>query len=348
MNNNRDIKVVAGGGGATQGLFHNIVSVSNLLSAWQEFRCGKRKKKDVADFELHLEDNLFLLNEKLQKGIYIPDPYQPFSISDPKPRQIHKATVRDRVLNQAIFRVLYPVFNKSFIYDSYSSRKGKGTHVAVSRLFNATQKVSKNWKCGGYVLKCDIAKFFDSVDHDILFEFLKNKIKDKQVLILLEKIIQSFEKTKNKGIPLGNVTSQLFANVYLHELDHFVKHTLRVRYYFRYADDFVILDTDKNVLENYEKKMREFLLEQLQLRLHDNKVFIRKISQGIDFLGYVVLPYTLVLRTKTKNRILRKITNPKNEKDEKFFQKLDSYLAILKHCKSSAIKKEIFESLIDL
>ena len=347
MNNHRDIKIVSGGGAPTS-LFHDIVSVANLLSAWQEFRCGKRKKKDVADFELHLEDNLFLLHEKLLNGSYIPDPYQPFSISDPKPRRIHKATVRDRVLNQAVFRILYPIFNKSFIYDSYSSRQGKGTHIAVSRLFNAVRKVSKNWHSSGYVLKCDIAKFFDSVDHDIQFEFLKNKIKDEQVLILLEKIIQSFEKSKNKGIPLGNVTSQLFANVYLHELDHFVKHTLRAKQYFRYADDFVILDVDKNVLEDYERKIREFLLEKLQLRLHDNKVFIRKISQGIDFLGYVVLPYTLVLRTKTKNRIFKKLIQTKNEKDEKFFQKIDSYLAVLKHCKSRAIKKEIFESLVDL
>jgi len=336
------------GGGLPQSLFHNIISVSNLLSAWKEFRKGKRKKKDVAIFEMHLEDNIFKMHEELALEKYILDPYEAFSISDPKLRKIHKASVRDRVLNQAIFRVLYLIFNKSFIFDSYSSRKGKGTHIGVARLFSATRKMSANWNNLGYVLKCDVAKFFDSVNHEILISLLKRKINDPSVFVLLEKIISSFEKSVVCGLPLGNVTSQLFSNIYLNELDRFVKHTLKVRYYFRYADDFVILQNDKVILENYEKRIREFLIQNLKLKLHEDKVSIKKVSQGIDFLGYVILPHTLILRTKTKNRILNRIfREAKNNENEKFFQILDSYLGVLKHCKSKAIKKEIFEFLVE-
>jgi RNA-directed DNA polymerase len=343
--NNRDIKNRVGGGPAG-GLFHNISSIANLFSVWSEFRKGKRKKRDVAIFEMHLEDNLFRLHEELGSGVFKLDPYQSFSVSDPKPRKIHKATVRDRVLNQAVFRVLYPVFDKSFIFDSFSSRKRKGVHAGVARLFSASGKATANWKKPGYVLKSDVAKFFDSIDHAILFSLLKRRIKDSKTLELLRIIIGSFEKSPGLGLPLGNVTSQLFANIYLNELDRFIKHTLKAGYYFRYADDFIILHSDRNMLLEYEESVREFLWENLRLKLHKNKVLVRKISQGVDFLGYVVLPHALVLRTKTKNRILRKIML-EEAIDEKFFRRLDSYLGILKHCKSRSIKKEIFDYLLD-
>lgn len=340
-------KLLRGGGCHFQRLFHNIVSVANLLSAWKEFRKGKRKKHDVAEFEFYLEDNLFKMNEELEKQIFVFDEYEPFIVNDPKRREIHKASVRDRVLNQAIFRVLYPVFNKSFIYDSFSSRVGKGIHIGVNRLFNASQKVTENWREGGYALKCDIRNFFDSVDHTVLFELIKRKIKDEKTLDLISRIINGFEKTENKGIPLGNVTSQLFANIYLNELDRFVKHTLKVKYYFRYADDFVLLEKDEDTLKEYKYKIEEFLERNLLLCLHKDKVFIRKIQQGVDFLGYVVLPHTIILRTKTKKRILKKIFAKKTENDsEIFFKTLDSYLGVLKHCKSRQIKEELFNSLL--
>ncbi len=301
----------------------------------------------MAQFEMHLEDNLFQMHQELTEGHYALDPYEPFSISDPKPRRIHKASVRDRVLNQAIFRILYPVFNKSFIFDSYSSRKDKGTHKGVMRLFSATRKVTANWNKLSYALKCDVEKFFDSVDHEILFFLIQKKLRDPLTLELIKKVIKSFEKSTGKGIPLGNVTSQLFANVYLNELDRFVKHELKAKYYFRYADDFVILDPEKSMLESYETRIREFLQRELGLKLHDGKVLMRKASQGIDFLGYVVLPHTIILRTKTKNRILKRIFKEQDIKDPKFYQRLDSYLGMLQHCKSRAIKKELFEYLIE-
>lgn len=333
------------GGGLFYSVFHDIASVANLLLAWQEFRKGKRKKKDVEQFDLNLEDNLFKLHEELLGSNFKLHPYEIFTVSDPKPRNIHKASVRDRVLNLAVHRVLYLIFEKSFIFDSYSSRKGKGLHLGVKRLFNATRKVSQNWHTSGYVLKCDVNKFFDSVDHKILFELLKRRVQEKETLYLLQIILQSFEKSTGKGLPLGNVTSQLFANVYLHELDRFVKHTLKVKYYFRYADDFVILHNNKKVLENFETAIKKFLQDNLLLKIHENQILIRKVNQGIDFLGYVILPHALVLRTKTKNRIINKILNTKSL-DEKFFQSLDSYLGVLRHCSSRQIKKEIFEILL--
>ncbi len=321
-------------------MFHNVYSLTNLFDAWNEFKRGKRKKKDVSQFELHLEENLFELHERLRSKTYRHNLYEDFYVCDPKRRHIHKASVRDRVMHQVLFRVLYKVFDKHFICDSYSSRDDKGTHRGVSRLNDAIRKVSRNWKKTAWVLKCDVRKFFDSVDHDVLRELIVQKVDDKNVLWLIDIIFSSFEKEKGKGLPLGNVTSQLFANIYLNELDQFAKHKLKAKHYFRYCDDFVIVHADKIFLENAISKIREFLKDNLQLELHPNKVEIRKVSQGIDFLGYVILPHAIVLRTKTKRRISRKIKegavayNKKRISQDTFRSVITSYLGVFSHAKS--------------
>jgi len=323
------------------------VSISNLLAAWNEFKRGKRKKKDIALFELHLEDNLFALHKMLVSHTYIHDPYDAFYVYDPKRRHIHKASVRDRVLHQAIFRVLYPIFDPHFIYDSYSSRNYKGTHAGVSRLNDACRKVSKNWKKTAYVLKCDIRKFFDSIDHHVLRNLIVQKVNDPETLWLADSIFASFEKEKGKGLSLGNVTSQLFANVYMNEFDQFAKHVLKAHYYFRYCDDFVIVHSDRKFLEHAIVKIRAFLKEILLLDLHPYKVEIRKITQGVDFLGYVVLPHTQVVRTKTKNRILRKLKSAQNDFKNKriaqqtFQSKVDSYLGVIVHAQNKEVERKI-------
>ncbi len=243
-------------------------------------------------------------------------------------------------MHQALFRVLYKVFDKHFIYDSYSSRNDKGTHAGVIRLNNAIRKVSKNWKKTVWVLKCDVRKFFDSIDHNILRELILQKVDDKEILWLIDIIFSSFEKEKCKGLPLGNVTSQLFANIYLNELDQFAKHTLKAKHYFRYCDDFIIVHEDKKFLEIVIRKIEEFLKNNLKLELHPNKVEIRKVSQGIDFLGYVILPHAIVLRTKTKRRISRKIKegvklyNKKQISKESFRSMITSYLGVFSHSRS--------------
>jgi retron-type reverse transcriptase len=255
--------------------------------------------------------------------------------------------VRDRVLHQAVFRILYPIFDQHFIFDLYSSRIDKGTHKASKRLFIALRKESKNWRQSVFVLKCDIKKFFDSIDHGILFELIKKKVFDDDALLLIDEILKSFEKYPNIGLPLGNVTSQLFANIYLNELDQFIKHKLKVRHYLRYADDFILILEDENLLMAHKKEIESFLKQNLKLELHPDKVFIRKLKRGVDFVGYVILPNAVVLRTKTKKRILKKLKKAREELDagklekEKFDEVLSSYLGVLKHCKGLEIKRQI-------
>lgn len=324
-----------------------MVSLSNLLKAWKEFKKCKSKKEDVMEFEFNLENNLFSLHQELTDKTYEPNPYQAFFVYDPKRRHIHKATVRDRVLNQAVFQILYQIFDKHFIFHSYSSRIEKGTHKASKRLFISLRKESKNWREPTFILKCDIRKFFDSIDHSILFELLQKKIFDADVLWLINKILKSFEKYPNIGLPLGNVTSQLFANIYLNELDQFIKHKLKVKYFFRYADDFVLISNNKKLLMFYQKEIENFLKQNLKLELHPNKVFIRKLKQGIDFVGYVVLLNATVLRTKTKNRIFKKLKKAQKElaigeiSKENFQQIKASYMGVLKHCKNKKIKRDL-------
>jgi retron-type reverse transcriptase len=271
--------------------------------AWREFKKGKSKKRDVQEFEFNLEDNLFQLHRELKIKTYQHSNYTTFNIYDPKLRRIHKACVRDRVLQHAIFRILYPIFDKTFIFDSYSCRINKGTHKAVKRLKRFCLKLSQNNKKIIFALKCDIRKFFDSVNQDILLNLIKKKIKDEKAVWLIEKIVSSFEK----GLPLGNVTSQLFANIYLNELDYFIKQNSRERYYLRYCDDFIILNRNRDYLEKLPHIINNFLKSKLELNLHLNKIIIRKYKQGIDFLGYVVRLYCITLRTKTKKRIFKKV-----------------------------------------
>ena len=339
-------------GGAVQSFFHNVVSLSNLLQAWKEFKKCKTKKIDIADFEFNLENNLFFLHQELINKTYKPAKYQAFFVYDPKRRHIHKAVVMDRVLNQAVFRVLYQIFDKHFIFHSYSSRLKKGTHKASKNLFIALRKESKNWKQPVFVLKCDIKKFFDCIDHIILFELIKKKISDADTLWLIDKILKSFEKSPNVGLHLGNVTSQLFANVYLNELDQFIKHKLKIEYYFRYADDFILVSKNEKLLMYYKKEIEVFLRENLKLELHPDKVFIRKLKRGIDFVGYVILPNVTVLRTRTKKRIFKKLMKAQKKlilkeiNKDKFQQIKVSYIGILKHCKSNEIKRKIREVLL--
>lgn len=260
------------GKGIHDNLFEKIISLENLFLAWREFRRGKRKKRDVAEFEFNLEDNLFALHETLRNKTYQHCKYTAFNVCDPKLRRIHKATIGDRVLHHAIFRILYDIFDGSFIHDSYSCRTNKGAHRAVNRLETFLQKESGNNHRNIFALKCDVRKFFDSIDQDVLLGMIKRKIKDSDAIWLLEKVIKSFQK----GLPLGNVTSQLFANIYLNELDQFAKHVLKEKYYLRYCDDFIILSSEVKHLEKLVIEIDKFLKDELRLFLHPNKIIIRK------------------------------------------------------------------------
>ena len=315
--------------------------------AWQEFRQGKRNKFDVQKFEYNLEDNIFQLHQELKVKTYQHSHYTSFYIQDPKLRHIHKANVRDRVLHHAVFRILCPIFDKSFIFDSYSCRLKKGTHKAVNRFQEFARKVSKKNTKNCFILKCDIKKFFDSIDHNVLISLIQKKIKENDAIWLIRKIIGSFTNSPNKGLPLGNITSQLFANIYLNELDQFIKHKLRIKYLIRYCDDFVILSNNKEYLERLIITINDFLKGKLKLLLHSDKISIRKYHQGVDFLGYVSFPCHRILRTKTKRRMFRKIEQRINElkenkiSEEFFNQTIQSYSGILKHCNSYKTQKEL-------
>ncbi len=315
--------------------YNDIICVENLLGAWKEFLNGKRKRKDVQEFQLHLMDNILSLHQDLKNKTYKHGRYEAFNISDPKPRNIHKASVRDRLFHHAIYRQLYPYFDNTFIADSYSCRNNKGTHRAIDRLRSFVNKVSKNNTKTVWVFKSDIRKFFASIGHSILMNILKKHISDKDIISLLEEIVGSFSSgEKRKGLPLGNLTSQLFVNVYMNELDKFVKHKLKAKYYIRYADDFVILSRDRQELLEIHRCIGAFLKEELQLKLHKRKTSIETFSSGVDFLGWVHFPTHRVLRSVTKRRMLKRIS----EVDGKQWT-LQSYLGLLGHGDAYELKE---------
>ena len=295
----------------TNDLFDQMVHIKNILNAWYEFRKGKRQRKDVQHFERYMENYIFQLQEELIDLRYQHGAYQHFYVFDPQKRYISKACVRDRLVHQMLYTTLSQVFDKKFFFHSFSCRLGKGTHAGVDQLHKAIRKVSRNGKQACFALKMDIQRFFDSVDHEILKEFLKKHIQDERLLQLTHIVIDSFRRqeatARNVGLPLGNVTSQLFANVYLHALDYFVKHTLRQPYYLRYCDDFILIAHDKTQLTTLIEPIRTFLTQTLCLTLHPKKIILSNMHQGIDFLGYVVFPHHRLLRTRTKRRMKRRL-----------------------------------------
>ncbi len=311
--------------------------MENLLGAWREFLRGKRRRKDIEQFSLHLNDNIVILHRELEEKTYKHGLYQAFRINDPKPRDIHKASVRDRLVHHAVYRVLYPYFDRKFIFDSFSCRDSKGAHKAIARFCDHARIVSKNHTQTVWVLKCDIRKFFASIDHNILLTILRNKVKDDDTIWLLNQIISSFHTPGNPGIglSLGNLTSQLLVNIYMNKFDHFVKRELKCKYYIRYADDFVFLDADKEYLEDILSKISIFLHKQLKLSLHPDKVYIKTLASGVDFLGWIVFPNHRVLRTATKRRMFKKL------KKGYSWESLASYRGMLKHGNTYKLRQKI-------
>ncbi|MDP1706697.1 MAG: reverse transcriptase/maturase family protein [bacterium] len=317
--------------------YDSIISLENLCKAWEEFVRGKKKKADVMEFSLNLSDNIFRLYLDLKNRTYQHGGYEAFSINDPKPRSIHKATVRDRLLHHAVYRILYPYFDKKFIFDSYSCRNGKGTHRALDRFRDFGRKVSKNNTRTCWVLKCDVRKFFASVDQGILLTIMTRHICDGDTLRLISRIVGSFTSgAENKGLPLGNLTSQLLVNIYMNEFDQWVKHILKQKHYLRYTDDFVFMSDNKKELEKLLPKVQDWLEENLKLSLHPDKVFIKTFASGVDWLGWTHFPGHRVLRTATKKRMFRNL-----RKEPLKEESVISYLGLLKHGNAYKLKRLI-------
>ncbi len=316
--------------------YNHIISLENLYEAWGEFVTGKKHKRDVALFALNLSHNIFQLHEELKSKTYKHGDYKAFAINDPKPRSIHKATVRDRLLHHAVYRKLYQYFNSKFVFDSYSCRHAKGTHKAIDRFKYFFNKVSRNNRRTCWVLKCDVRKFFASIDQGILIDTFRKHISDKDTVWLIENIVSSFQSTGvGKGLPLGNLTSQLLVNVYMNEFDQYVKHVLKQTYYIRYADDFVVMHHDKGVLLELLPKIGEFLSNNLKLSLHPDKVFIKTFASGVDFLGWVHFSDHRVLRTATKKRMFRNLDREVSK------EMIQSYKGLLKHGNAYKVQRKI-------
>ncbi len=328
-------------------LFNKTISIEHLFNSWFLFRKGKRKRRDVIQYERFLERNIFNLEKRLLAQKYKHREYNSFFLQDPKVRHIRKAHVEDRLVHQAVYTTLNEIYEPKFIYHMYSSRVGKGTHRAVKNLRKMLRKVSKNNTLNSWALKCDVKRFYDTVDHQILFKIISRDIKDKKFLNLIQQVINSFSITEGKGMPIGNLTSQIFTSIYLNELDRFIKHKLKIKFYMRFADDLIILSRNKYDLEKLVLKLELFLKENLLLKLHPNKISIKPISQGFDFLGYVTFSHYRVLRTVTKRRMLKKLSKRLDEylsgeiAEYSMNQALQSYLGILSHANTKKLENQI-------
>lgn len=296
---------------------------------------GKRKKKDVQNFSFALSEELADLHADLSCGAYRHGAYTHFKINDPKPRDIHKATVRDRLVHHAIHRKLYPFFVRTFLAESFSCQTGKGLHRGLRCFRKMARSVNRNNTRTCWVLKCDVRKFFASVDHVVLMDLLEDRISDRKIIRLLSGVIDSFHALPGRGLPLGNLTSQLFANIYLTELDQYVKHVLHIEHYVRYADDFVFLSDDRGRLVNILRPVQTFLQERLRLDMHPDKIVLKTLASGVDFLGWTHFPHHRLLRTKTKRRMLNclgRTTDPHVSA---------SYLGLLSYGNTGTLQQQI-------
>jgi retron-type reverse transcriptase len=303
-------------------LWERLISFENLLAAAEKACKGKRFRPSVVAFHYDLERNLWRLHEELASKTYRPGEYRTFYIHEPKKRQISAAPYRDRVVHHALTRVLEPIFERSFVHDSYACRRGKGTHAAVRR----AQHHARRYR---YVLKADIEKFFPSIDHDILKTLVARKVKDAHVLWLVnllidhsnpqEEVLCYFPRDdlfapcrRRRGLPIGNQTSQFLANVYLDPLDHLVKDRLGAGGYVRYVDDFLLFAERRRWLTDVRALLGEALAG-LRLRLHPDKSVVFPVTQGIRFLGYRVFPTHRLLAKENVRRFRRRLRRLQEE-----------------------------------
>ncbi len=331
-------------------LFDKLCHSDNLYTAYWQARQGKTQRKYVLDFEEKLHENLLLLQQELQSQTYHPKPLETFILRDPKTRKISKSDFRDRVVHHALCNIIEPVFERRFIYDSYANRKGKGTLKAVQRFDTFKREVSKNNTRSCFVLKADIKHYFETVDQNILFNILGKRILDEKVLWLINVILSNHSTTAlSKGMPLGNLTSQFFANVYLNELDQFVKHTLKAKYYLRYVDDFVILHQSKKILEKYKQKIDLFLREKLALELHPHKSKIIILDRSINFLGFRIFYHYRLIRKKNicksqqKFRQLQEWYREGLLNREKVIEYLEGWLAFISHANTYKYRRRLLQ-----
>ena len=264
-------------------LFARVIDLAALERAFRRASAGKRHQAEVQAFEHHLETRLCEIRREVDAGAYRWGTYRRFLIRDPQQREIRAAPFRDRVLHHAIFAVLDPLFTRGYIADSYACLRARGTHAAARRyceFVRARRGV-------GYLVQCDVQRYFASVDHRVLLELVARRVGDRRLLALVASLVEHGAETPGRGMPIGNLTSQMFANLYLDPLDHFVKEELRVRHYIRYMDDTVLLADDRAEARTRLREVERFLAERLHLRLNPRRVRLAPLACACDFLGYV-------------------------------------------------------------
>jgi len=285
-------------------LYPLIYAFDNLYTAYRSARRGKRYRPEVLSFSASLEDNLIKLYRELQNETYATGAYHYFTVYEPKKRTVAALPFRDRVVHHAICSVLDPIFDRGFIYHSYACREGKGTHAGADQVTHWLRILHRSSE-SPYIFKADVKSYFASIDHRVLLSILSHRIRCDRTMHLLRDIVGS-GGVGGRGIPIGNLTSQLFANIYLNELDQFVKHTLRIKFYLRYMDDFIVLYPDKNRLQQWRYDIGEFLWSHLRLKLN-GRTQIFPARQGVDFLGYRIWHTHRLLRKSSIKRMRRKM-----------------------------------------
>jgi len=313
-----------------ESMYKKLTSFKNLYYAYKDCLRRKRSTRSAKEIEPVYEKILWRIKRELENKTWQPRPYRAFVVTEPTLREIFAADFQDRIVHHALCRIIDPILEPTFIPQSFACRKKKGTHSAVKNLQKFLIECSKNGR-PVYFLKADIKSFFASTDKEILIKIIENKIKNNDIIWLIRKIVlnnpakeaikagdlslfNKIPKEKSlfygndiRGLPIGNLTSQLFANVYLNELDQFVKHILKMKFYIRYVDDFIILDTSEKKLENYIKRINGFVKNNLFLQLHPIKTFIKKAEAGIDFLGYVIRSDYILVKKRVINNFNKKI-----------------------------------------
>jgi retron-type reverse transcriptase len=330
-------------------LWNGVIDFENLYRAYRAAKKGKRYRYESLEFKRELEENLIILQNELIWKTYKPLPLRQFYVYEPKQRLISAPAFRDRVVHHSLCSVIEPIFESKFINETFACRVGRGTHVAMRHISKCARIANRLWG-NYYVLKCDIHKYFPSIDHNVLKRILRRAIRDRHVLNLINTIIDSFEM-EGKGIPIGALTSQLFANAYLDPLDHFIKEKCRIKYYARYMDDFVIIHHDKSYLRDLMGEINNFVKDRLNLALNP-KSGIFPGKHGIDFCGYRIWPSHIKARKSTLKRAKRRLrkmavmyrANPgilQHAHDS-----IQSFLGYIKHCSGWRSAKSILESIV--
>jgi retron-type reverse transcriptase len=342
-------------------LYDSLCTRESIEFAYKKARKDKASKQSVMEFDASLKENLEQLHKELNEMIYEPKPLKRLVVRDPKTRTIHASYFRDRIVHHLVVNTLEPIFEKIFIYDSCASRKNKGAHLAISRLEQFMRKISQNGRAvrgegrsknnvQGYILKADIRKYFDNVNHKVLINIIKRKVKDGKIIWLIRKILNNFNTpVTGQGMPLGNYTSQFFANVYLNELDYFVKHELKAKYYIRYVDDFVILHRSKKRLEYFKKRITEFL-KGIKLELHPDKSNIIPLRNGLTFLGYKVFYHHKLLIKRNIHSMMRKIRFYKEGSIsfEEIYESFQGWEAYAKWSNSYKLRNKVKRQIVEI